>query len=884
MTAPGRTSGAEVHLGKTLGVFRIDALIGAGGMGEVYRAHDTRLERDVAIKILGAGFAGDAEQLARLKREARILAALKHPRIATIHGIEESGDTCALVLELIDGKTLAERLAQGALPIALAVDVAKQLVEGLDAAHEKGIVHRDLKPANVAMLPDGGIKILDFGIAKTMSAGKGALTEVGTVIGTAAYMSPEQARGVEVDRRTDVWAFGCVCFEMLTGQPPFAGATFSDTLVAVLEREPDWSLLPAATPATLRRLLRRCLEKDPKRRLRDIADARIDLEEPLASTSMPRAARGRGREYGGWVAATLLAFALVYTFSYQNGRDAVPAAISRTTIHLPPGERLASNDGSYPLALSANGSRLAFVSDVGGASQLLLREIGELEAKVMPGTAGAGHPFFSADGAWVGFFATGVLQKIAVAGGPPVRICAVEGEVRGATWSADGTIAWAGRDGKLMKVDADGGTPQELYTGPAAWPQFLPDGKTLLFTYRAQAFGLLSSEGGSPRIIARVSSSDADAPAVLGTGGGLAQAQYVSSGHIVFGQSPGIVRAMPFDTGSGEVTGTVVSLLDSLERGRNGGAVYFAVAADGTLVYATTGSKHRLVWVDRSGVETPIIAETADYRGPRLSSDGKRLLVMANDETRRSDIWLVDVARGTRTRLTSERHNLGATWAPGDGRFAMSSGGEVVEVELGRNATPVVLLPADVIRQRVAVGEMLYPKDWSPDGKVLVLTEGEENTWVFAPNSGELTPLFASASFENDPAFSADGQWLAFTSNESGRLEVYVVDFPSLAQQTVVSVGGGEAPVWSRDGRELFYRRGDDVMAASIDTSDGVRVGQPKRLFGGPYFGAGREATFDVTPDGQRFAMIRSDETAQLQRVTVVQNWSEDLRARVPSR
>jgi eukaryotic-like serine/threonine-protein kinase len=894
-----RSSDSGSYVGTNLGVFRIDALIGVGGMGEVYRAHDTKLGRDVAIKILAASIVGDAEHRARFEREARMLAALKHPHIATIHGIEESGGVYGLVLELIEGETVADLLAKGPLPVADVLRIARQLVDGLDAAHEKGIVHRDLKPANVAIAANGDVKILDFGIAKAVvlpgtATGDtsrrtevAAHTEMGTVLGTAPYMSPEQARGLPVDKRTDVWAFGCVCFEMLVAKRAFDGATFSDTIAAVLAHEPAWSLLPSATPPSVRRLLHRCLDKDPRRRLRDIADARSDLDDTAAESSVAAAPRRRrGAEYAGWAAAALLVVGMLAALPSLLHREGVTLPVSRTTIVLPAEQRLATGDRSYPLALSRDGSRLAYVAEIAGIPQLAVREIGELKPTVVPGTAGANHPFFSPDGEWIGFFASGALQKVAVAGGSPIRICNVASGTRGGSWGADGTIVWATQEQNLMRVDAAGGAPQMLDAGvAAAWPALLPDGRTILFTVPSVGFATIPITGGAARIVARLSTAQGDAPTFLGAGGVLAQAQYVSSGHLVFGEGPGIVRAIPFDLAKGAATGAAVSLLESVERARNGGGVYFAVAANGTLVYAATGTRHRLVWVDRSGIETPVVADTADYRRPAISPDGRRILVAANDETRRSDIWLIDVERGTRTRVTRERHNLHPNWTPDGARLTYNSDGAIEELVPGGNVAPATLLSRAASReQRAATLGTAYPDGWSRDGKLLLLQADEDDLWVFSRETGALTPLLVGPSHDFDGAFSPDAKWLAFVSDESGREEVYVARFPDLADRTLVSVGGGRSVRWSRDGRELVYRNGDAVMAMTIDTSAGVRVERPRRLFSGPYFGAGHEGEFDIAPDGRRFVMVLSDEAARMGQLTVVQNWLDDLKSRAPAR
>ena len=470
-------------------------------------------------------------------------------------------------------------------------------------------------------------------------------TRDGVILGTAVYMSPEQARGQAVDKRTDVWAFGCVLYEMLTGRLAFGGNTVSDTIAKILEREPDWAALPSATPMNVRRLLQRCLEKDPKGRLRDIGDARIELEDAsthgtTSAVSASAPARRRGREYLGWAAAALLLVALgtavLRLRGAGNARAVLPVA--RTAIMLPIDHKLASAVGAYPLAVSPDGARLAYVGEQDDGTQLYVRELSALEPKAMPGTTGATHPFFSPDGHWVGFFAAGALQKVAVAGGVPLRICNVPGVIAGASWGPDNTIVLASRVSGLSKIQATGGTPQPLAgSGPATWPEILPDGKTVLFTTgvngNRSAIATMSLDGGARRIVARMTDSPLEGPAVLGTGGDLAQARFVPTGHLVYGQSPGIVRAVPFDLPSQTVTGSPISLVDSVERARAGGAVYFAMSKTGLLVYASTGDRHQLVWVDRHGTATPIGTDRQAFRIPRLSPDGTRLALIESEST-----------------------------------------------------------------------------------------------------------------------------------------------------------------------------------------------------------------------------------------------------------
>jgi eukaryotic-like serine/threonine-protein kinase len=675
-----------------------------------------------------------------------------------------------------------------------------------------------------------------------------------------------------------------VLYEMLTGTCAFAGDGVSDTLAHVLMKEPDWTRLPASTPTPIRRLLGRCLEKDLRRRLRDIGDVRLELDEmshgvtahPVATSA---ATRSRSRERLAWFVAAILAVALGATILWirvpKPAADALP--IARTTIVLPPNQKLASGSGGYPLAISPDGSRLAYVADVEGRTQLYIRELTSLEPKAVPGTAAAEHPFFSPDGQWVGFFAGGALQKVAVAGGAPLRICNVSTSSNGASWGPDDTIVFAVRGGGLSKVSAAGGTPQPLPTaGPASWPEILPDGRTVLFTTNGEGIATVPIGGGDTRVLARTNESTLGAPGVLGTGF-LGQARYVPSGHILYGQSSGIVRAVPFELASLKLTGSPVSAVDSIERAPNAGGVFFAASQTGLMIYASTGERHALAWVDRRGNVTPITADRDAFREPRLSPDGRRVAVSINDETRRSDIWIYDAERGTKSRVTVEKHNLAPLWTPDGTRLTFSSGGATIEE-----------VSADGGRRQVLVAPRpgQYPWSWSPDGRTLLYSVDDatgSDLWALS-RGGAPQPLLVRPFNDTRPRFSPDGQWVAYASDESGDREVYVAHYPDLDGKVAVSTNGGTNPVWSRDGQELFYRQGDALMAVSVNgTGRGFTSGKPTRLFTGSFSGAGRDSSFDVAPDGQRFVMIKSDDASTLRQLTVVQNWFEDLKRLAPT-
>ncbi len=730
----------SISVGSTFGPYELQSKLGAGGMGVVYRACDTRPGRDVAIKVLPNLVAADPEHLARFEREARLLAAMNHPHIAGIHGLEEADGVRALVLELVEGPTLAERLDAGPLPMDEALTLADQIAEALEAAHERGIVHRDLKPGNIKVRPDGTVKVLDFGLAKAVAADAvgadpsdsptvtAAATRAGVILGTAAYMSPEQTRGKPLDKRTDVWAFGCVLYEMLVGARAFGGETVSDTLAAVLMGGPRWTRLPAATPPGIRRLLQRCLERDVKRRLRDIGDARLEIADVLAGTSESGTSeevltRRRRREWVAWpMAASLLVTLLVSVWVVRGSRQSSPSQpVTRTVIMLSGGEELSRSSRDYPLALSPDGARLAYVAARGGREpQLYLRDLSELDGKPIPGTTGARHPFFSPDGQWIAFFAANALQKVASAGGAPLRICEVPGISMGGSWGPNDTIVFSAASTDLFRVPAAGGTPGRVPNlAPAAWPQILPDGETVLFTSGGRAIVTISLDGSSRRVLARTSVDQSEGvedsgkgPSLLGPGG-ILEVRYVSTGHLVYGQSPGIVWAVPFDLESLTLKGSPVSVVDDVYQASNGGAVYFVISGTGLLAYAHESRGRQLAWVDRNGNAASIGTDREAFRLPTLSPDGRRIAVVIDSPPRRSDIWIYDADRGTRTRLTTERHNLAPVWWPDGTRVAHSSGGSIVSHLSDGTGSEEVLVPKPV--------HYNYPDAWSPDGRTLLL-------------------------------------------------------------------------------------------------------------------------------------------------------------------
>jgi len=920
LARPAMAAAALVHgvpgtatlTGRRIGVYQVLARLGAGGMGEVYRAHDTRLGRDVAIKILPSAFTSDPDRLARFEREARMLASLNHPHIGAIYGVEEeSGDggthVAALILELVEGQTMAERLARGPLPAAEALTFARQVADALDAAHEKGIVHRDLKPANIKITSDGAVKVLDFGLAKLDARGAfdaGALsqsptvtiggTREGVIVGTAGYMSPEQARGTSVDKRTDVWAFGCVLYEMLTGRLAFAGETVSDTIAAVLGREPDWDALPDETSPGLRRLLQRCLDKDPRRRLRDIADARIELEDTLAASSaslISTSARDAShRRAVPWYAvATVVLSALIATIAVWNLKPVpatAPQSEARLTLPVPEGIRLPLGSFGSVIAVSPDGNHVAFVGESANTDRLYLRTLKDADTKMLPDTDDAAQPFFSPDSRWLAFFAGGKLKKVPTTGGVPVVVCDVPAS-RGGFWSENGTIVFSpqARAG-LFQVSADGGAAKQITTLDTSrgetshrLPELLPGGETILFaaygaTYQDVAIVAQSLKTGERQVLIE----------------GASLPRYVSTGHLLYVQPkrPGTVMAVAFDPKSQRIMGTPAPVVEGVLSER-GDYAHWSIARSGMLVYAPGGfqePKSNLVYVDRKGVATPVGTPLLrPYSFPRLSPDGRRLVITLQGI--QSVLWIYERATGTFNRLTFAGNNDWAAWTP-DGKRVTYASNRAEPWRLfwksadgSGNEEPLLAMK---------VGNQ-QPYSWSPDGKVLVYSDGRpeagQDIWALRVDGDrQPTPILHTLASEVDARLSPDGRWLAYASDESGRYEVYVQSFSGSGGKWQISSNGGREPVWAHNGRELFYRNEGKMLAAEVATQPTFQAATSRLLFQGPY-----EATttlspdYDVTPDDQRFVMVqRSDQQSPTTDFNVVVNWLEELKQRVPTR
>ena len=885
--------------GERLGPYEVLSPIGAGGMGEVYRARDTRLNRDAAIKVLPGLFASDRERLARFEREAQMLAALNHPRIATIYGLEEAGSVLALAMELVEGPTLAERLASGPIDVREALTLARDMAEAIEYAHERGIIHRDLKPANIKITPDGSVKILDFGLAKALSPMSASTnlansptlsvagTAAGVLLGTAAYMAPEQARGLVVDRRADIWAFGCVLYEMLVGHAPFPGETLTDVLASIVTREPDWDALPAATPPRIDALLRRSLRKDPRERLRDVGDARIEIDEVLKAPPAPpteqRSASVR-MPARTWLSAGLAGILLGALAAGTIARvwrtpPPRPRAPIRLTAVLPVKVGLALGRGST-VAISPDGLKLVFVAGSEGRTGLYLRSLDDFESSALPGTDGAANPFFSPDGQWVGFFAGGKLKKVALAGGQPVNVCDAPTS-RGESWSRDDVIFFTPSGGSgIWRVAAGGGQPVEVtkrLEGELShrWPQILPDGRTLIFTvWNDTGFE-------AARIVAQ--SLATGERRVLVEGGSYARVVFADaagrSGYLIYARASGLLAA-PFDVERLQLTGPSVPMLDGVFTNLSGGA-HFSVSRDGALVYVAGGlaeSARRVAVIDRKGAARQL----ATIRGMslffQLSPDGKRL-ARSNPAGPNRDIWIHDLDRNTATRLTYRDNSSYPIWTPDGTRVVFSSG--LPDPNLYWKSAD-----GSGAEERLTTSPRAqFPGSFTPGGKSLVFIENRPSEgadlWIL-PLEGDRTPRpFLQTPFnESEPAVSPDGRWLAYQSNESGAVEVYVQSFPTGGRKWQISTDGGRWPLWARNGREIFYRNRNRMMAAAVSPEPaggtGLTVGQPGLLFEGAF-----EDVYSLTPD-ERFVVIQidSDESAPTD-VHVVVDWLEELKRRV---
>jgi len=896
--------------GSRVGPYEITALIGHGGMGEVWRAHHSALKRDDALKVLPEGFDSSPDRLARFQREAQVLASLNHPNIAHVYGLEDadpstgSGQAAvyALVMELVDGPTLADRIAQGPIPLDEALPIARQIADALDAAHEQGIVHRDLKPANVKLRPDGTVKVLDFGLAKVMepatvtSPGHSlsptittpAMTQLGMILGTAAYMSPEQAKGKPADTRSDIWSFGCVLYEMLTGRRAFGGEDVSDTLAAVLRSDIDWSALPATTSPSIRQLLRRALERDRRRRLADMADARLELDDAL---NPPPVAAGpaTGSTTSRWliltgtiiVAAGLVAAALLWTRT-----PAVPRPIARFSITLPPGEQFTPVEATrHLIALSPDGDRIAFAAN----GKLHLRARDQLTSTVIA-EAGA-NPFFSPDGQWVGYFANGRLMKVSVNGGAPIELCETLVPF-GASWPVTDTILFSQGVGGIWRVPAAGGMPEQLVkvdaNERAHGPQLLPDGRTLIYT--------LSRRGESwdaARIVARPLEGGETRTLVRGG----SDARYVSTGHLLYARAANLI-AISFHLSRLETTGDPVTLVDDLARSLAGntGAAQFSLSGDGTLAYVSASSSGlnlsaRFVWADRTGRETPISVLPSVYLAPAISPDGTRVAYQTTQGIS-NDIWTYEFRRGIIERVSTEPGlESDAVWSPDGRRIAYRAEGPE-----GGPGIFVKNSDGTGSAERLTSGRHV-PSSWSRDGTRLlyadfgkdVVTNTGPADLAMVTLSGDRRSetLLTTPVRESNAHFSPNERWIAYEATETGERAIFVRPFPDVSSaRWRISSAGGSSAVWAKDGQTLFYRSGQAIMAVAVRGTTPAEWGTPEKVFEGNYFFIEGPEMFDVAADG-RFLLLKigTDQTkATPDSIVVVQNWIEELKRRGPAK
>jgi serine/threonine-protein kinase len=887
-------------VGQRLGHFEIQEMIGRGGMGVVYLACDTRLDRSVAIKSMPPELMDDVTARTRFQREAKLLASLNHPNIAVIYDVIEQGALGYLVLEYVPGQTLAERITEGRLRLKEALTIALQVAEAVAAAHEHDVIHRDLKPGNIEITADGRVKVLDFGLAKTVggepSERARTVTQPGRVVGTPAYMSPEQARGKPTDKRSDIWSFGCVLYEMLTGRIPFEGETVSDTLANILQTEPDWKALPQSAPTNIQVLLRRCLAKEPRQRLQHMGDIVIEIDEslnvpadgPIFGEPVVEVARHRLWWLGivcgvaGMVVGLIAASIFLSEPAGPSPTTIAAVPTRRTVIRLPENQVLGIFHSTTfarrqpAFALSPDGSRLVYVAHVGGTTQLFERLMNQFDVKPIVGTEGAFCPFFSPDGQSVGFFAEDKLMIVSLLGGEPVILCSAR-DYRGGSWGSDGMIYFTDRD-RLYRVPATpgGGNAERLETqsGPISGrhAQILPGCKAILISSKGDAMSkgdavVFSLETGDKRILVR----------------GGQRTRYVPTGHLVYARA-GAIEAVPFSVATLEKTGRPIPILEGVLLDSEGGVAQLAFSKEGSLVYAPGGDIRRSIptWLDRQGNLEPLSMPARIYGTLRLSPDGKRLAILVREL--QDNVHICDIATGMETKLTLEGDNYYPIWTPDSKRVVYCCRKE------GEKNWSLLWAPADGSGKAELLyssQNMLAPYSWSPDGKRLALYDYYElgDIWALSlEGERKLELIIQTPDIEYNPAFSPDGRWIAYSSNKDGGFQIYVQPYPTTGRFSKISRDFGEEPVWSVSGDRLLYRNGSKWMAVSISTEPEFKAGPPQVVFEGPYLNVAG-LSYDVAPDGQRFLVLPPQcDDSQIRELHVVTNWFEELKRLAPPR
>ena len=885
--------------GTRLNSYDILGPLGVGGMGEVYRARDTRLGRDVAIKVLPHAFAADPDRLMRFEREARTLASLNHARIAHIHGLEEAGGARFLVMELVDGEDLSQRISRGAIPIDEALTIAAQIAEALAAAHDQGIIHRDLKPANIKLRPGGSVKVLDFGLAKAATASSDedvmnsptitspAMTAHGVILGTAAYMSPEQARGKPVDKRADIWALGCVVYEMLTGRRAFQGDTATDVIAAVVKSEPAWQLLPNDVPPRIRTLLERCLRKDPAIRLRDAGDVKLELDAASQSPAPAMPALHRPQRKRPLVALAIVAVLSTVAFAAYSIRSrgsagAADGPATRLSITFPAGSNLQLGQPIPSLALSPDGRLVVYTATGPEGSQLWIRPLDSFTATPLAGTRNGRAAFFSPDGKWVGFVADGQIKKVPAGSGPAQAVCAVEGGGVGATWTQKDEIIFTSlSDGQRMwRVPAAGGTPS-LVTEEAVFdPDALPGGDMVIATLENPA-----GETAGDHAIVAIELQTGQVTRLVSGG---TYARYVTSGHLVFLRNNALV-ATPFDARTLRASDASRSVVEPvfMEPATPGGN--FAVSASGTLAYApgdATSFQRRLVTIG-GGESRPVVDERRYFDRPRASDDGRRVAVMVRSA--RDRVWMIDTARRTMSRVTTANwQQEGFPVFSRDGRWLALATAEGSSWRKGRRLS-ISLVPSDGSRpeeQLTTSSRIQIPNAFTPDGKALVFHEdtdsGNGGDLFIVDIDGErkVRPLLQTRFNEWFADISPDGRWIAYLTNRSGRGEVWVASFPAMTGATQVSINGGSYPRWSHDGRRLYFYNSNTIWNAEVSGTSTAAVSTPTLVTALPTV---RPAgIFDVMPDG-RILFVDGPDVGSTPELRIVLNWPAELRRMLPA-